>query len=68
MSNIVKNQIKSDIDTLWNDDEDSIELKTEKHEFESSFQGFKQLYELYRGIQTGTVQDEFNWMYPKQGL
>lgn len=31
-------------------------------------EGFKRLYDEYRGIQSGDVEDTFDWMWPKEGL
>ncbi|KAG0167943.1 hypothetical protein DFQ30_005447 [Apophysomyces sp. BC1015] len=31
-------------------------------------EGFSKLYEEYRGIQNGVIEDTFNWMWPKEGL
>ncbi|KAI9303128.1 branched-chain amino acid aminotransferase [Cunninghamella echinulata] len=30
--------------------------------------GFAQLYKIYRGIQSGDIEDSFNWMWPAEGL
>ncbi|KAI9277602.1 branched-chain amino acid aminotransferase [Sporodiniella umbellata] len=30
--------------------------------------GFKRLYDEYRGIQSGEIEDTFGWMWPKEGL
>ena len=31
-------------------------------------QGFQTLYEHYRGVQKGEIEDSFGWMYPAEGL
>ncbi|KAG1436121.1 hypothetical protein G6F56_013699 [Rhizopus delemar] len=31
-------------------------------------EGFKRLFDEYRGIQGGEIEDTFDWMWPKQGL
>ncbi|CAO0798521.1 unnamed protein product [Mucor circinelloides] len=31
-------------------------------------EGFKKLYDEYRGIQGGDIEDSFGWMWPKEGL
>lgn len=31
-------------------------------------EGFKKLYDEYRGIQGGDIEDTFGWMWPKEGL
>lgn len=31
-------------------------------------QGFKKLYDEYRGIQGGEIEDTFGWMWPVEGL
>lgn len=31
-------------------------------------EGFKKLYDEYRGIQSGEINDTFDWMWPKEGL
>ncbi|KAI8991823.1 branched-chain amino acid aminotransferase [Mycotypha africana] len=31
-------------------------------------EGFKRLYNEYRGIQSGEIEDTFEWMWPKEGL
>lgn len=31
-------------------------------------EGFKKLYDEYRGIQSGDIDDSFGWMWPKEGL
>ena len=60
--------MKSDIKNLWDDEKVAIPTEIENHKFSSSFDGFKQLYDAYRGIQSGTAQDIYGWMYPKDGI
>ncbi|KAI7907772.1 branched-chain amino acid aminotransferase [Cokeromyces recurvatus] len=31
-------------------------------------EGFKRLYDEYRGIQSGEIEDTFGWMWPEEGL
>lgn len=59
----------SDINTLWDVKERVLELGNDKYEKAGdSFAGFKQLFDIYRGLQTGVEPDRFGWLYPKEGL
>jgi branched-chain amino acid aminotransferase len=58
----------TDINTMWDEKPDSPAIKIEKVQLSSSFQGFKMLYEMYRGIQNGEQEDIFGWMYPVEGI
>jgi branched-chain amino acid aminotransferase len=63
--NIIPN---TDIETFWDDFDQPVEIKVEKYRSNSTFEGFKKLHDLYRGIQCGDVPDEYNWMYPAKGI
>jgi branched-chain amino acid aminotransferase len=59
---------KTDIQTLWDDIEESPEIKIEKFEMKSEFDGFLKLYNLYKSIQTGDADDVYGWMFPTKGI
>ncbi len=59
---------KTDIQTLWDEDEPEPKIKVESFSCTSDFAGFKQLYSAYRKIQYGELEDKFGWLYPKEGF
>jgi branched-chain amino acid aminotransferase len=57
------------IDTLWEDDKDDVDIQVEIYKASNaSFEGFQQLYDVYRGIQKGDLPDTFQWLYPPNGI
>ena len=67
-NNTMEIESKTDINTLWDEDPIVNDITIEKHKFSSNFDGFKQLYDVYRGIQSGSTKDHYNWMYPREGI
>jgi branched-chain amino acid aminotransferase len=59
----------TEIDTMWTFEEPKPELLIESFVCPSSdFDGFKQLYTVYRQIQNGEIEDKYGWLYPKNGI
>jgi branched-chain amino acid aminotransferase len=60
--------VSRDISTLWEDDDEQVDLGVEVYRNDSQFEGFRQLLAMYRGIQNGEISDKYQWMYPSEGI
>jgi branched-chain amino acid aminotransferase len=64
-----RNTSRKALEDIWDDsDELPTSLEIESVTLNSDLSGFKQLYDAYRQIQTGESDDQFGWMYPKEGI
>lgn len=64
-----KSIAKKSLNQIWDDsDERPVSFDIEAVALATEFSGFKQLYDTYRGIQTGNFPDTYGWMYPSEGL
>jgi branched-chain amino acid aminotransferase len=61
-------EVRTDINTLWEDDDRDKDFELEKVVFDGGFEGFTMLYNLYRNIQNGDCEDKHNWLWPKEGI
>ena len=62
--------VQTDINTMFDVPAAHPVLGTETFKMRAgvNFDGFKLLYETYRGIQTGALPDKLQWMYPAEGI
>ncbi|KAJ3366534.1 hypothetical protein HDU91_001816 [Kappamyces sp. JEL0680] len=65
---VEKKAERTDIKTLWEPETLQPRVELETFVCKSDFGGFKQLYQVYRQIQYGELEDKFGWLYPREGI
>ncbi len=66
-----KNKLyKTEEEKIWDDSDSEYEIDMQKIKICDSIDGFKKLYDAYRALQVGDLENwqEFNWMWPSDGF
>ena len=61
---------KTEEEKIWDDSDSEYEVDVEEYKVCDKIDGFKQLYDAYRALQVGDLDNwkDFNWMWPSEGL